>query len=1059
MTYPFSVKKVPALPVQLAPTTIYFVKPVGGVLSLHITNTVPEVTYVATHVNDINQVVKAMLHTPNGATNPSNPVQYITKTGFSLEDLNAVMDIPNGIPRLDAEGKIAVSQLPLYNNAIITNIPIITGPASLLYPEVGTYYITNYDINNVYTLTSKFGTAVRNGGTITFTPTITSGLCSFTLNNRVTQIEISSSIIITPNKPSISLPVNNEQNKNKTISYTSTEYTITGAFNVHHKSEWQLATEPDFTNIIYTTAELPANMYTWTVGDLTPNTTYYSRVRYLSTNGQWSLWSDITTVKTREVFVPITEEAKILSGTIEEPTGHFAKLMICTKDGSRLLVSDKLAINNITGLATGAVYVYFYNGVTWIQEAKLVQDDPNFYSYFGSNTTIDDSGSRIVVAGVNPGANNAYWSLYTFKRIGTNWYQESIIPHNGSVNYLGSSILKISHDGNTLIANQHSSLIVTFSYVNGVWNEVNQSTIPSFQYYSTDANNTTLCISYVNVASPDPITIQIYKRNTITNVWTLSSTISNLSNNNPSYVATLSMSDDGLSIAASIAAAKFDGLFLFRWVNNAWVTHSVPVAFGDGGRPVKISADGTRILFSNRTSNVYKFNGTNIVLEHSSPNLSNNSMPSIQSDGDIKNIFNGMWDYRVNSLSLSAVEVMVREYGSVTHKTILRPADVNGFGYSLSVNAIGDRLVVGAHDSSITISSTLYKQVGSAYVFKRTGTTWALEGRLIPNDRADFVNFGNSVSINAAGDRIAVGAMNSDTSATDSGAVYIFSRSVTTWTQESKIVAATPVAYNRFGTSVALDSTATRILIGTPNSDTPGAIPIVDNGATYVYIRSGSTWTLETILTAVDKIDSDYFGHTVDIDATGTRAVIGSYGSDPNSITNSGAAYVYRRSGTTWIHEAKLIAADGAAGDNFGYSVAIDDAGSRIAVGAINHDANGVNAGAVYVYARAMESWILDIKLLPSDPHDGDNFGSAVAMDTTGTRLAVGASINAGSSYLYACYNTVWREEAVLVPTLGNTEKQFGQAVAISAQAERAFVSAPADFVNAGVGTVTAYII
>jgi len=122
MTYPFSVKKVPALPVQLAPTTIYFVKPVGGLLSLHITNTVPEVTYVATHVNDINQVVKAMLHTPNGATNPSNPVQYITRVGITVDELNLLVGHAGGLAGLDSNSKVPMAHLP-------TNVSAFTNDA------------------------------------------------------------------------------------------------------------------------------------------------------------------------------------------------------------------------------------------------------------------------------------------------------------------------------------------------------------------------------------------------------------------------------------------------------------------------------------------------------------------------------------------------------------------------------------------------------------------------------------------------------------------------------------------------------------------------------------------------------------------------------------------------------------------------------------------------------------------------------------------------------------------------------------------------------------------
>ncbi|MCB0518457.1 MAG: FG-GAP repeat protein, partial [Saprospiraceae bacterium] len=113
----------------------------------------------------------------------------------------------------------------------------------------------------------------------------------------------------------------------------------------------------------------------------------------------------------------------------------------------------------------------------------------------------------------------------------------------------------------------------------------------------------------------------------------------------------------------------------------------------------------------------------------------------------------------------------------------------------------------------------------------------------------------------------------------------------------------------------------------------------------YVFVRSGTTWTEQAKLTASDGAANDWFGWSVSL--SGDYALIGAY-RDDNNVADSGSAYFFVRSGTTWTEQAKLTASDGATDDQFGWSVSLS--GDYALIGASYDDDNGDNSGSVYVF-------------------------------------------------------------------------------------------------------------
>ncbi|MBI5668071.1 MAG: hypothetical protein HZC41_08685 [Chloroflexi bacterium] len=182
----------------------------------------------------------------------------------------------------------------------------------------------------------------------------------------------------------------------------------------------------------------------------------------------------------------------------------------------------------------------------------------------------------------------------------------------------------------------------------------------------------------------------------------------------------------------------------------------------------------------------------------------------------------------------------------------------------------------------------------------------------------------------------------------------------------------------RFGSSVAVS--AGMIVVGQPNA----AVGLPNQGAAQVYAKNGSVWNQVAELTAPDAITDHYFGTAVAID--GSVMAVGAYGDDDRGA-EAGSVYVYTRQGQSWQLETKLTAPDGAAGDRFGFSVAIS--GDTIIVGAPMRDGEGYNnLGMVYVFVQDGDNWMLQQKLLPFPIMNDQWFGYAV--DIWGDQVVVG---------------------------------------------------------------------
>jgi hypothetical protein len=334
--------------------------------------------------------------------------------------------------------------------------------------------------------------------------------------------------------------------------------------------------------------------------------------------------------------------------------------------------------------------------------------------------------------------------------------------------------------------------------------------------------------------------------------------------------------------------------------------------------------------------------------------------------------------------------------------------------------------VVGAYLDDVGANTNQ----GSAYIFVRSGPAgaWTLQALLTASDGAASDSFGSSVAI--SGDTVVVGAFIDDVGANgNQGSAYVFVRSGTTWTQQAHLVAWDGAANDSFGISVAISGD--RVLVGAYAKD---VVANVNQGSAYVFERSGSTWSYTAEITAADGAANDYFGYSVAL--SGDTALIGADDRDVGGNTDQGAAYVFIPFGVSWMQQARLVAPDGAANDNFGYSVALS--GNTALVGSPYHDvgANG-NQGAAYVFSRSGTTWTQQAQLTAADGAPSDYFGYSVALsgDTAGVGASwddVGAHANQGSAYVFARAGTTWMQQAQLTAPDGAAGDWFGSSVGCS---------------------------
>ncbi|HKS35849.1 MAG TPA: Ig-like domain-containing protein, partial [Verrucomicrobiae bacterium] len=282
-----------------------------------------------------------------------------------------------------------------------------------------------------------------------------------------------------------------------------------------------------------------------------------------------------------------------------------------------------------------------------------------------------------------------------------------------------------------------------------------------------------------------------------------------------------------------------------------------------------------------------------------------------------------------NGVQSGAAYVFVRSGTTWSQQARLEPSDPGeeeGFGSTVAIDA--DTVAVGAPGDG-----TVFNGTGAVYVFERGGAVWTQQSKLVSDNPRPGNALGHSVSL--SGDTIVTGSpFDEDTGILDSGAVYVFSRVGTTWSKQAELRAGDASPNSHLGWSVSVNGDT--LIAGAPDS--------VGTGSAYVFTRTLAVWSQQAKLAADDALVGDSFGVTVSLD--GNTAAVGAM-SDNSFVVDGGSVYLFHRSGTTWSQEAEIGALDIAGSDAFGFSVGIS--GATVVVGA--PFAGFLFDGAAYVFA------------------------------------------------------------------------------------------------------------
>ena len=381
------------------------------------------------------------------------------------------------------------------------------------------------------------------------------------------------------------------------------------------------------------------------------------------------------------------------------------------------------------------------------------------------------------------------------------------------------------------------------------------------------------------------------------------------------------------------------------------------------------------------------------------------------------------------------------------------PGMSDEFGHVVTLSADGNTMAVAAHFEASSARGVNGRedddsipQAGAVYVFVRQGEKWSQQAYLkasntgragTADEFGDGDQFGFALAMSDDGGTIAVGANaedsaasgingnQADDSAESAGAVYVFSRTGSEWSQQAYIKAGNADRNDQFGYAVSLSADGDTLAVG--NFDESGSARSINgpydakrngSGAVYIFTRSGGVWSQQAYLKASNAEQADSLGASVSLSDDGNTLAAGSLDedclatgvnpaqpcdSDRGSDTSVGAVYVFVRSGTTWTQQAFIKASNTGKEDWFGSRLALSGDGSTLAVGAQleDSDAQGIDgrqendsaseAGAVYFLTRTGTVWSQQAYVKGSNTEAFDEFGSSVALSRDGRTMAVGA--------------------------------------------------------------------
>jgi hypothetical protein len=367
----------------------------------------------------------------------------------------------------------------------------------------------------------------------------------------------------------------------------------------------------------------------------------------------------------------------------------------------------------------------------------------------------------------------------------------------------------------------------------------------------------------------------------------------------------------------------------------------------------------------------------------------------------------------VNSLMLDTIGYIKPSYIGEQNEFATSIA-LSGDATTLAVGVPRDNsTAVGINGDPVVVGTDMASQSGAVYLFVREADGWSQQAYIKASNAAAGDHFGQSVSLSLDGNRLAVGATGEDSAATvidgnqsdntrsNSGAVYVFDRSGSSWMQQAYIKPSDTATGGGFGRRLSISGSGGRLA--------------VSGGGVYLFEDGASGWIQQAKVSASNVESGDEFGAALQLSADGATLAVSSPGEDSsanvingdqenNDADGAGAAYVFVFDGNNWSQQAYIKPTSIDNGDEFGYDLSISGDGDTLAVAAWGEDSsaagingspannNSENSGAVYLFERQAGVWSQTTYFKASNAERNDRFGNRVALSSDANSLAVSAA-------------------------------------------------------------------
>lgn len=562
-----------------------------------------------------------------GGTGANNPIDAASNLGLVT---TALLGAVGGAVKVESSGKIAADKLP----TSVVNGPTLNGPSDVYAGQTCVYTITNYDSSLNYAVSASAGSISRTADTITWVAPTLVQTATLTVAGRTVTVNVKAA---GPVQPSIVAPVANANTVGTAYDFIASAFQLSSGTGNHQMSDWQIASDPAFSNIIASTTGDTVNRTTWSSAGFAPGSTYYVRVRYKDLTKGYSPWSNSVKFSTRTTFSPTNEEASftfdasyadppqtivVSNDGLRVATAYYyfsgaMKIVVCSKAsgtwvveqviatlGANTMVSppleppnfldisgagDRLVFteyntNSGAGSNSNAIQIWSRSGTVWTLEQRIlgVSGVSANSANFGASLAMDTTGTRVFATAESP-----LPVVAVFTRSGTTWTLEQSI----NVGSFYSSAFSVDRAGSCFIIGRQTGTFAVYERTGTVWASVVTNLLSASGSTQAVISNGGQYIVYATGT-----VIGVLKRSG--NTWPA------FNNTVASTLSRVAINADATVIAAFSPRSGSTGIQLLKLNGNTWALDPQFNAVGWGAQTptdVAIRSDGLQLIEAAQT--------------------------------------------------------------------------------------------------------------------------------------------------------------------------------------------------------------------------------------------------------------------------------------------------------------------------------------------------------------------------------------------------------------------------------------------------------------------------